>query len=62
MNYESYFKDLFESIADYRKTVLLIFLIKNDSDLLNECGLLKSDVNRLKKEFKNFLMEQNEEN
>ena len=25
-----YFKDLFESIADYKKLVILIFLIKND--------------------------------
>ena len=32
MNYENYFKDLFESIEDYRKIVLLIFLIKNDKD------------------------------
>ena len=28
MNYEKYFKELFESITDYRKIVLLIFLIK----------------------------------
>ena len=30
MNYEKYFKDTFESTPDYRKIVLLIFLIKND--------------------------------
>ena len=28
MDNEKYFKDLFESIADYRKIVLLIFLFK----------------------------------
>ena len=34
----NYFKDLFESIPDYRKIVLLMFLIKKDNDLLHECG------------------------
>ena len=57
----NYFKDLFESIPDYRKIVLLIFLIKSDEDLLKECGFLMSDINRLIKEYKNILMEQNEE-
>ena len=61
MNYENYFKDLFESITDFRKIVLLMFLIKNDNDLLTECGFLKDDINRLNLEFKNILMEQNEE-
>ena len=28
MNFEKYFKELFESITDYRKIVLLIFPIK----------------------------------
>ena len=61
MKYENYFKDLFESTLDYRKIVLLIFLIKIDEDLLKECGFLKSDINRLNLEFKIVLMEQNEE-
>ena len=61
MNYEKYFKDMFESVPDYRKIVLLIFLIKNDVDLLNECGCLKIDASRFNLEFKNILMEQNEE-
>ena len=30
MNNTNYFKHLFESIPDYRKIVLLLFLIKND--------------------------------
>ena len=34
----SYFKDLFESIEDYRKFVLSIFLIQNDKNLLREIG------------------------
>ena len=61
MNYENYFKDIFESIPDYRKIVLLIFSIQNDDDLLKECGFLKSDIIRLNKEFKTILIEQNEE-
>ena len=61
MDHANYFKDLFESIPDYRKTVLLIFLNQNDNDLLKECGFLKSDNNRLNKEFKTILTEQNEE-
>ena len=62
MNYENRFKDLFESIPDYRKMVLIIHLIQNDDDLLRECGFLKSDILRLNKEFKTILIEQNQEN
>ena len=61
MKYEKYFKDLFESITDYRKIVLLIFLIKNDIKFLQECGFLMSDINSLNKECKNILTEQNNE-
>ena len=61
MDYVNYFKDLFESVPDFRKKVLLMLLIKNDEHLLKECGFLKSDINRLNLEFKNILMEQNEE-
>ena len=46
INKSNYFKVLFESIPDYRKIVLLMFLIKNDNDLLTECGFLKDDINR----------------
>ena len=61
MNYENYFKDMFESIPDYRKIVLIMFLSKNDDDLLNEFGYIKNDINRLILEFEKILMEQNEE-
>ena len=61
MDNVNYFKDLFDSIPDYRKIVLLMFILKNDIDLLTESELLKSDFNRLRKEFKNILIEQNEE-
>ena len=58
MNNSNYFKDLFESIPDYRKIVLLIFLIQNEKNLLNEIGFSKNDINRLNLEFKNILLEE----
>ena len=61
MKYEKNFKELFESITDYRKRVLLIFLIKNDKKFLQQCCFLMSDINSLNKEFKNILTEQNDE-
>ena len=48
----NFFKDLFESITDNRKIVSIIFLIKNDRDLLEEYGFVKSDIERLNLEFK----------
>ena len=36
MNNENYFRDIFESVRDYRKIVLLIFLIQNDKNLLKK--------------------------
>ena len=48
----NYFKDLFEFISEYRKIVLIIFLIISDADFLK---------NRTSLEFKSILLEQNEE-
>ena len=45
MNNSNYFKDIFESISDYRKIVFLIYLIQNDKNLLNEIGCGKNDIN-----------------
>ena len=61
MNNVNYFKDLFESIPDYRKIVLLIFLIQNDKHLLKEIGFSKKDINLLNLEFKNIIIEEFEE-
>ena len=61
MNNVNYFKDFFESIPDYKKIVLLMFLIKNDVNFLIECGFLKGDINFLYREFKNILLELNED-
>ena len=46
------FKDIFESIHDYKKIVLLILLIQNDKNLIKEIGLSKNDINLLNLEFK----------
>ena len=51
--------NLLESIPDYRKIVLLMFLIKTDADLLGECGFWKNGINLLSIEFKNIFLEQN---
>ena len=61
MNYENYFKDIFESIPDYRKIVLLIILIQNDKNLLKEIGFSERDINLLNLEFKIILLEGYEE-
>ena len=61
MDNVNYFKDLFESIPDYRKIVLLIFLIQNDKNLLKEIGFSKRDINLLNLEFKKILIEEFEE-
>ena len=34
MDNKKYFKDIFESIHDYKKIVLLIFFIQSDKNLL----------------------------
>ena len=60
MNNLNYFTDLFESIPDYEKIDLLMFLIKNDGIFLYECGFLKCDINFLYREFKNISPELNE--
>ena len=61
MDHVNYFKDMFDLIPDYRKIVILMFLIKNDVDLLTECGYIRNDVNRLRLKFKKTLMDQNED-
>ena len=45
MNNINHFKDIFESIHDYKKIVLLIFLIQNDKNLLKEIGFNENDIN-----------------
>ena len=58
MDKTNYFGALFKLLPDYRKIVLLVFLIKKDADFLRECGFLEKDINRLNEEFMNKLLEQ----
>ena len=62
MKFENFFKDMFDSLPDYRKIEFLIISFKDDKDLLKECGFLKSDFDRSYKKYKTILIEQNEEN
>ena len=55
---DNYFREVFESIPDDKKIVLLKFLIQNDKNLLKEIGFNKNDINLLNFEFKNFLIEE----
>ena len=61
MNNVNYFTELFESIPDYKKVVLIMFLNKNHFNFLYECGFLKGDIHFLYKEFKNILLELNDD-
>ena len=61
MDNSNYFKDIFESIPDYRKIVLLFIFIQIDKILLHEIGSSEREINLLTSEFRNILMEQNEE-
>ena len=58
MDNSNYFKHIFESIPDYRKVVLLIYLIQNDRILLREIGFSKKDINLINLEFKNIILEE----
>ena len=46
-----YFEELFGSIPELRKIVLLLFSIKKDVDFLHECGYLGNDITRFCSEF-----------
>ena len=52
---------MLESIPDYRKIVLLLFLFQNDKDLIREIGFSEHDFKRLNLEFKSILIKQNDE-
>ena len=56
----NYFKDLFESIPDYRKVVLLIFIGKDHKNLSKEIGFIKNGINQLSLKYKIILLEEYE--
>ena len=60
MNLVKYNKDLFESISDFRKVVLILFSIVKDVDLSDVFGFLKNDNNQLCLEFGKTVPEQND--
>ena len=60
MDFVKYFKDTFESFLNTEKNII-IFLIRKDDDLLEECGFLKTDSNRVDTKYKMILIEQKEE-
>ena len=60
MDNVNYSEDRLESNPDYRKIVLLVFLIRNDKYKLHEIGFSERDINRLNLEFKNFLINHHE--
>ena len=47
MDHVNYFEDFFESIEEYRKTVIKIFLNEDDKNLLREIGFSERDIERL---------------
>ena len=55
-----FFKNLLESLPNYRKIVFSRFLIQNDKKLLREIGFSKNDINRLNLEFKKILLQEHE--
>ena len=61
MNYENYFKDIFESIPDYKKIVLLIFIFQEVRKLLLEIGFSENDIDCINLEFRKILIKQHEE-
>ena len=60
MDNMNYFEDSFESIADCRKIVLLLFLIKDDKTLFTKIRFNIKDINQISSKFKNILLEQHE--
>ena len=61
MNLVNYFKDLLVSITDFRKIVLLKFLVKNDCDFQQESCYLKKILIVYVWRFEKLRMQQNEE-
>ena len=59
LDHVNFFEDLFESITEYRKKVLLLVSIENDVVLSHESGFVKNDNSRLCTEFKKILLEKN---
>ena len=52
----NYFKDMFESIPNYRKIILLCFIIKRDDVILREFGLSDDFIEKLYNDCKQIMI------
>ena len=52
----NYFKDMLESIPNYRKIILLCFIIKRDNVMLREFGLLDNFIKKLYDDCKQIMI------
>ena len=57
----NFFKDLLETKPDYKKIVILIYIIQNDKNSLREVGFSERDIIRSNLEFKFVITKQHEE-
>ena len=56
MEDKNYFKDMLESIPNYRKIILLCFIIKRDDVMLREFGLSDSFIKKLYDDCKQIMI------
>ena len=52
----NYFKDMLESIPNYRKVILLCFIIKRDDVILREFGLSDDFIEKLYNDCKQIMI------
>ena len=52
----NYFKDMLESIPNYRKIILLCFIIKRDDIMLREFGLSDDFIEKLYNDCKQIMI------
>ena len=52
----NYFKDILESIPNYRKIILLCFIIKRDDIILREFGLSDNFIKKLYDDCKQIMI------
>ena len=52
----NYFKDMLESIPNYRKIILLCFIIKRDDVILREFGLSDDFIEKLYNDCKQIMI------
>ena len=61
MEYVKHFKEVFQSIPDYRTLVLLVFLIENYVVIFQEGDFLTYDIIDLCKDFRKIVLQKNDE-